>query len=109
MPRLLSLVGGNGADAIHGDKGNDSLFGETGNDHLFGDGGVDYLVGGDFIVLNGVAQASLDASDFILGNGASADLAGSRVANPALALSDSKPGNHLALMPALVHASDLFA
>jgi len=64
------------------------------------------LGGGDFIVLNGVAEAALHAADFILAGGTSAALPAVNALAHAQSWVDTEGSSHLASMPALVHAAD---
>jgi hypothetical protein len=64
------------------------------------------LGGGDFIVINGVAEASLHAGDFILGGGSSALLPAVSSIGHASGLSDLERGNHTSV-PTFLHAGDL--
>jgi Ca2+-binding RTX toxin-like protein len=66
------------------------------------------LGGGDFIVLNGVAEATLHAGDFILGGGASANVPAVNARVHDTSWIDTTRSDHFASMPALVHAGDLF-
>ena len=65
------------------------------------------LGGGDFIVLNGVAQASLHAGDFILGSGTGASLPGVTSVSHASTSSDIGRGDYLASVPSHLPAGDL--
>jgi len=67
------------------------------------------LGGGDFVVLNGVAEATLHAGDFILGGGSSAELPAISVASQASAAFDIGPGHHFTAMPAAIHPDSWFA
>jgi Ca2+-binding RTX toxin-like protein len=82
--RPLSLIGGDGADVLHGRQGPDALQGDPGADWLHGHGGKDYLVdhdddhllggpgddvltstGGASWLLGGAGDDVLDAADLI--------------------------------------------
>jgi len=66
------------------------------------------LGGGDFIVLNGVPQASLHAGDFILGGG-TASVSVAALPIDAHLSSENESSSHLVATSAMIHAGDWFA
>jgi Ca2+-binding RTX toxin-like protein len=66
------------------------------------------LGGGDFIVLNGVAEASLHAGDFILAGGSNTDLPAVSTVSQLSSLHDIERGSHLVETPAIIHAAEWF-
>jgi Ca2+-binding RTX toxin-like protein len=76
-----------------------------------GQNGTDSFInlgGGDFIVLNGVGQTDLHASDFLLGGGATVIVPVDDSESATRQVFDMERGSHIASISALIHMDDLY-